>query len=154
MSRRQWLIKTTPWLLLGPAAGLAQPARLDNPDARLDAAIRDFTQGRPVESAPEAIRIEMDALVENGNSVPVRLKVQSPMTAEHHVQRILLLAPRNPQPQVALFYLGPYSGRAEVSTRFRMAESQTLIALAAHNDGRIVRAQAEVIVTLAACLEN
>ncbi len=99
------------------------------------------------------LQLEIDPLVENGNSVPVRVRVQSAMTSQEHVTRILLLAPRNPQALVAEFHLGPHSGRADVSTRFRMAESQTIRALARCSDGSVLVAQAEVIVTLAACLE-
>ena len=154
MSRRRWMLQTAPLLVLGPLAHRSVIAQPDAAAVRLNAALQAFSQGRPITAAQDRLSIEIDALVENGNSVPVRIRAVSPMTPEDHVQRMLLLAPRNPQPQVALFHLGPYSGRAEVATRFRMAESQTLIALAAHSDGRIFSAQVEVIVTLAACLEN
>ena len=154
MSRRRWMLQSGPLLLLGPLTHWPVLAQPDAAAMRLNAALQAFSQGQPIMAAQDGLSIESDALVENGNSVPVRLRAVSPMTPENHVQRMLLLAPRNPQPQVAVFHLGPYSGRAEVATRFRMAESQTLIALAAHSDGRILRTQAEVIVTLAACLEN
>ena len=68
--------------------------------------------------------------------------------------RFLVLAPRTPQPRVAIFHLGPHGGRAEVATRFRMAESQAVLALAQCSDGSVHEARAEVIVTLAACLET
>jgi sulfur-oxidizing protein SoxY len=104
--------------------------------------------------ASSRIQLDIDPLVENGNSVPVRVRVQSAMTPSEHVMRILILAPRNPQAQVAVFHLGPHSGRAEVATRFRMAESQTVRALALCSDGSVHETRAEVIVTLAACLET
>ena len=94
------------------------------------------------------------ALVENGNAVPVSVSVQSPMTAADHVQRIALFTPQNPLPEVAVFHLGPHSGRAQVSARMRMATSQPVIALALLNDGSVWRHSVEVVVTLAACLEG
>jgi sulfur-oxidizing protein SoxY len=152
--RRVVLVRAGQWLTAGSFVAQHEVSRADAARERLDAAIQAFSQGRPLLTDSGRLRIEIDALVENGNSVPIRVKAMSPMTETDHVQRIVILAPRNPQPQVALFHLGIHSGRAEVATRFRMAESQTIQALALFSDGRIHRAQADVVVTLAACLEN
>jgi len=153
-ARRVMLVRAGQWLTAGSFVAQHEVSRADAARERLDAAIQAFSQGRPLLTDSGRLRIEIDALVENGNSVPIRVKAMSPMTETDHVQRIVILAPRNPQPQVALFHLGIHSGRAEVATRFRMAESQTIQALALFSDGRIHRAQADVVVTLAACLEN
>lgn len=154
LARRRWLVSFGQSLAMASLAVHPAVSRADAASDRLDTAIREFTMERPIVTDSTRLRIEIDALVENGNSVPIRVKAISPMTDADHVQRILILAPRNPQPQVALFHLGVHSGRAEVATRFRMAESQTLQALALFSDGRIHRARADVVVTLAACLEN
>jgi sulfur-oxidizing protein SoxY len=100
------------------------------------------------------VRLDIPTLVENGNAVPVTVSVDSPMTPEQHVRRLALLTERNPQPQVAVFTLGPASGRAQVSTRIRLATSQTVRALAELSDGSWWEQDAEVIVTLAACVEG
>jgi len=118
----------------------------------LDEAIRSFTSG----GVPREGRVKFDIspLVENGNAVPVSVTVQSPMTAAEHVQRIALFTSSNPQPDVAVFHLGPRNGVAKVDTRMRLATSQTVLALAAMNDGSIWQARTEVLVTLAACVEG
>ena len=115
---------------------------------------RAFTGGRPAPRDPRAIQIEIAELVENGNTVPVSVRVASPMTADAFVRRIALFTERNPQPEVAVFQLSPAIGRAEVATRMRLATSQQVLAVAEFGDGRFVQAAVDVIVTLAACIES
>ncbi len=129
-------------LLLRPAA--ATPAALA-------AALADFTGGRPVRDG--RVTLEIAPLVENGNAVPVTLRVASPMTADDHVQRLALFTERNPSPEVAVFHLSPHNPRAVVSTRIRLATSQQLVALAELSDGSLWRQAVDVVVTLAACIE-
>jgi sulfur-oxidizing protein SoxY len=100
------------------------------------------------------VRLLVPELVENGNSVPVSVSVDSPMTERDHVRRIALFSEKNPQTQVAVFHLGPRSGRADVATRIRLADSQRLVAIVELADGRFLQTAVEVIVTLAACIEN
>ncbi len=101
-------------------------------------------------------RVEFDIppLVENGNSVGVAVDVESPVTAEDHVKRIAIINEKNPQADMIVFHLGPRSGRAHVSTRIRLADSQTLMAVAEMSDGTYWSAAANVIVTIAACVES
>jgi sulfur-oxidizing protein SoxY len=120
--------------------------------AKMQEAIRAFAGERPL--APGLVKLEIPPLVENGNSVPVAVSVESPMTPESHVRRIALFNEKNPQSDVAVFHLSPRSGRAAVQTRMRLADSQTVIAVAELSDGRLFTASADVIVTLAACLEG
>lgn len=143
MDRRRIVIAGFGTLLLQPA--LATPQALQ-------AAVNTFSNGR----APRDGRVTLDIspLVENGNAVPVSVTVQSPMTAADHVQRIALFTSSNPQPEVAVFHLGPRNGVAKVDTRMRLATSQTVLALAAINDGSIWQARTDVLVTLAACVEG
>lgn len=118
----------------------------------LDEAIRSFTGGAVVREG--RVKFEISPLVENGNAVPVSVEVDSPMTATDHVRRIALFNERNPQADIGVFHLGPRSGRARVATRIRLAASQTVVALAETSDGAFWSAQAKVIVTLAACIED
>ena len=122
------------------------------PSPALQAAIDRFTGGAPLQTG--RVTLAIDAVVENGNTVPVSVSVQSPMTAEDHVRRIGLFTELNPQPEVALFTLGPASGRAQVATRMRMASSQNVIALAQMSDGSVWQHRVAVVVALAACLEG
>lgn len=111
-----------------------------------------IVQGRPLRE--EGLLLEMPVLADNGLLVPVRVVVDSPMTEPDHVRQIYLLSQRNPVTQMALFHLGPWSGRAEISTRLRLAGSQKVVALAALSDGSFRWRQAEVIVTESACVDG
>jgi sulfur-oxidizing protein SoxY len=109
-----------------------------------------------VGSAPlrqQGVRLELPALADNGHVVPLRVTVDSPMTAEQHVTRIWLLSPRNPVTRMAVFHLGPWSGRAEIATRVRLAGTQGVVALAQLSNGEFRYAQTEVVVTESACLD-
>lgn len=118
----------------------------------LHAAVQAFTGGK----TPRTGRVALDVapLIDNGNVVPVAIRVDSPMTATEHVQRIGLFTELNPLPEVAVFHLGPRSGVARVATRMRLATTQTLTAVAVMNDGSVWQQQVDVIVTLAACIES
>lgn len=100
------------------------------------------------------VKFDVPPLVENGNSVQVTVSVDSPMTEGEHVRRIAMFNEKNPQPHIAVFHLGPRAGRARVQTRIRLANTQTVIAIAELSDGTYWSDSADVIVTLAACLED
>ena len=127
-------------------------AQLSGNPAALQTAINSFTAGR--QPVPGRITLEIAPLVENGNTVPVLVQVQSAMTAADHVRRMALFTERNPQPEVAVFTLSLASGRAEVATRMRLATSQRVVALAELQDGSFVQHTVDVVVTLAACVEG
>jgi len=120
-------------------------------DDAMAAAMQGFTGG----AKPTSGRVHLDIapLVENGNAVPVTIRVDSAMSGAEHVQQIALFNQLNPQPDVAIFTLGPGLGLAQVSTRIRLATSQQLVALARFSDGSFGMQRVEVIVTLAACVE-
>lgn len=138
----------------GLAAGLivVRGAGAADLPAELSAAIKAFTLG----AVPREGRVvlEIAELIENGNAVPVKVSVASPMTAQDHVTAIALFNERNPQPDVMTIRLGPRAGRAEVATRIRLATSQTVVAVARLSDGSCWTRTAQVIVTLAACIES
>ncbi len=137
-------------VLLAPDTATAQTAPPVHPGHQ--AAIDAFIAGAPVTDS--GITLQISELVENGNLVPVTVRVDSPMTPSEHVRAIALFTERNPQPEVAVFHLHPAMGQAQVSTRLRLATSQTVTALAKLNDGRCLRQRVGVIVTLAACVEG
>jgi sulfur-oxidizing protein SoxY len=99
------------------------------------------------------VTLELPQLVENGNTVSMAVRVDSPMTEADHVKAIHVFTEKNPQPYVATFHLGPRAGRALVSTRIRLADSQTVTAIAQMSDGSFWSQEVNVIVTLAACTE-
>lgn len=141
-------------LLLAGSAGLLALAIPLRAHARptLDEAIRSFTRGAELREG--RVKLELAPLVENGNTVPLSVDVESPMTAGDHVRRIALFNEKNPQPDIAVFRLSPRAGRARVATRIRLATSQVVVAVAEMSDGAFWISRANVIVTLAACIEE
>lgn len=137
-------------LVAGGAALWLRPARA-TPEA-LAAAIARFTGGAPVRDGQ--VLLDIAPLVENGNTVPVTVSVPGVNQATDPVQRLALFTERNPQPEVGVFTLGPLAGRPMVSTRMRLATSQTIVAMAQLADGSYWQRRVEVVVTLAACVEG
>ncbi len=115
-------------------------------------AIRRFTGGAAIRTG--RIHLDMPPLVENGNTVPLAVTVESPMSETDFVRRIAVFNDKNPQPHVVTLHLGPRAGRAAVNTRIRLADSQTITAIAEMRDGTYWSATADAIVTLAACVEG
>ena len=142
-------------LAAGAGAGLAlalhPAAAADLPDD-LRAAIVAFTKGAVLREG--RVTLEIAELVDNGNAVPITVSVASPMTVGDHVTAIAIFNERNPQREVANVLLGPRAGRARLSTRIRLATSQKIIAVARLSDGSCWSRTADVIVTLAACIEG
>jgi sulfur-oxidizing protein SoxY len=139
-------------LLLGAAASvvLVTPA-LATPE-EMGEAVRVFTGGTALKEG--RVKLDLPPLVENGNAAPLSISVESPMTEADHVRRVAVFNERNPQPNVITAQFGPRSGRATLSTRIRLANSQRITAVAEMSDGSFWSGSADVIVTLAACIEG
>jgi sulfur-oxidizing protein SoxY len=140
-----------PGLLVRRAA--AQAAQ--NPIApfdQADPAILAATKGATIRQGK--VNLELPSLADNGNSVALRLSVDSPMTQKDHVRAIHLFSERNPVRHMATFYLGPRTGRAEIVSRVRLAGSQRVVALAELSDGSFWSGSAGVVVTISACLDE
>ena len=137
----------------GVALGTALPvpARANTP-GQMEAAIRSVAGQAKIQKGK--VTLDLPPLVENGNTVSMSVTVDSPMTRENHVRAIHVFNEKNPQPNVGNFYLGPRAGRAQVSTRIRLADSQKILAIARLSDGSFWSASADVVVTLAACTEE
>ena len=113
--------------------------------------LRKLTGGAQVRTG--RVTVDTPRLADNGHSVPLRLSVESPMTAADHVRSITLLSERNPRPVMATFHLGPKAGRAELATRVRLNGTQRVLAVAQLSDGSYWSGSAEVEVTESACLD-
>jgi sulfur-oxidizing protein SoxY len=120
--------------------------------AELASAIRNVTGGAAVKTGK--VKLDVPPLVENGNTVPLTVSVSHPVAPEDHVRSIHVFNEKNPQPNIGNFHLGPHSGRAQVSTRIRLADSQKIVAIARLSDGSFWSTSVEVVVTLAACTEE
>ena len=137
------VLGAVPVVTLRPA--LATPATLA-------AAIRNVVGTASVRTGK--VKLDIPPLVENGNTVPMTVNVESPMTADDYVKSIHVFNEKNPQPNIGNFYLGPRAGRAQIATRIRLADSQKITAIAHLADGSFWSATADVIVTLAACTDE
>jgi sulfur-oxidizing protein SoxY len=114
-----------------------------------DDLIKKFTGGK----VPSQGRVKLDLpeIAENGNTVPMTVSVESPMTAQSHVTDVLVVADGNPRAGVVTFHFSPASGVAEANTRIRLAKTQNVIAVAKMNDGSFFTGSKEVKVTIGGC---
>ena len=143
--------------MLGAVAGgglmvplLVRPARA-TPE-RMREAIEKLVGKAEVRTG--RIKLEIAPYSENGNSVACAATVESPMTPADHVTSIHIFNEKNPQPEVIAAHIGPRAGRATFSTRIRLSDTQTVVAIARLSDGSFWSDSANVIVTLGACLEE
>ena len=144
MKRRDFLASAAGALAL-PGAALAQVDPLDPP-------VRALAGGAPLRKGK--VTLVLPQLADNGNSVPIRITVNSPMTPADHVKSIHLYSERNPVANMANFYLGPRAGKAEINSRVRLAGSQRVTAVAQLSDGTFWYDAAPIVVTLSACLDE
>src|SRR5437763_14824632 len=150
-SRRQFLglaggaavLGTLPVVIVRPAE--ATPAMLAS-------AIQNVTGGATVRTGK--VKLDIPPLVENGNTVPMTVSVANPMTSDDYVKSIHVFNEKNPQPNIGNFHLGPRAGRAQVSTRIRLADSQKIVAIARLSNDTFWSVGVDVVVTLAACTEE
>ena len=119
---------------------------------QMRAAIRNVVGEAPIRKG--RVQLDLPPLVENGNTVSLVVAVDSAMTETDYVKTIHVFNERNPQPYVIAVHLGPRAGTARIATRIRLADSQTLTAIAEMSDGSFWSASADVVVTLAACVEG
>lgn len=104
--------------------------------------ITRFTGGAAIVDGP--LTITAPQIAENGNAVGVIVECPG-------AKSIRVLAPSNPNPEVATVHFGPLAGREMLSTRIRMAETMDVIALAEMQDGSYAQAAAMVRVTIGGC---
>jgi sulfur-oxidizing protein SoxY len=125
---------------------------LEATPAMLSSAIRNVVGEAPIRTGK--VKLEIPPLVENGNTVPMTVSVASPMTEQDYVKSIHVFNEKNPQPNMGNFYLTPSAGRAQISTRIRLADTQKVVAIARLSDDTFWSVSVDVVVTLAACTEE
>ena len=144
LSRRQ--------VLAGSAGALAaasfgvQPAQAANNAQDL---IKAFTGGKAATEAK--VKLDLPEIAENGNTVPMTVTVESPMSEQSYVSDVLVVADGNPRGGIVTFHFSPASGVAEANTRIRLAETQNVVAVAKMNDGSFFKASKQVKVTIGGC---
>ena len=144
LNRRELLILSGAWAAAGfPVAGLVPTATAGPSDAKQRLA--DLTGG--VKPQKGRIEITLPKVTDQGRFVPIRISVDSPMTAEDYVKAIHIVAERNPTPEVASFRLTPAIGKAQISTRIRMIKTQVVVVAAEMSDGSVYLAKGRSKIT-------
>jgi sulfur-oxidizing protein SoxY len=150
VSRRGVLVGSVALVAAGPVAAQVAAPPAEQPQA-LSLALREaFGEGRPT---PGRVMLKIPTIAENGNAVPVTVSVETPRSPGEQVKRIVVIAPGNPFPLGAEYRFGPRSAKPEVSTRLRLARTQTVMAVAELADGSLWSASADLTVTIGACAE-
>lgn len=148
MKRRTFIASSAAIMItvvVRPVAALAQRSVLTT-------LVNQYAAGGTVREG--RVKFDIAPLVDNGNTVPVEISVDSPMTRDQHVVGIAVFNEKNPQNDVAQFTLTPLSGRARVATRMRLAVTQQLVAVAKMNDGSCWTHTLDVLVTVSSCIEE
>src|SRR4051794_28603363 len=145
LDRRTFLVGTAAVSVLPLAPAYATPEAMA-------AAIREIVGDKAVREGK--VTLDLPPLIENGSTVPLTVSVESPMSEADHVKAIHVFNEKNPQPHVFDARLSPRNGKAVISTRIKLGDSQTIVAIAETSTGLFWSARADVIVTLAACLED
>ena len=147
LNRRKVLTVGVGALAAAGSAGMPWPALAAKNDS--DDLIKKFTGGK---AATEGrVRLDLPEIAENGNTVPMTVSVESPMTEQSHVSDVLIVADGNPRGGVVTFHFSPASGVAEANTRIRLATTQNIIAIAKMNDGSFFKTSKQVKVTIGGC---
>ena len=158
MSARRRFLAALVALLAPPQRTLAQPSV--NPAPGIDARILNTPQGtlqailKGADMRRGRVRLELPAVADDGHSVPLVVRVDSPMSDADYVRRIDLVSDKNPVPLVATFFLGPETGRAEIESRLRLNGTQRVTAIARLSDGSVWFDALDVTVSELACLDG
>ena len=133
--------------IMNPAPGI-DARTINTPQGVLQSILKGATirRGR--------VRLELPSIGENGHSVPMTVRVDSPMSEADYVRRIDLVSEKNPVPLMATFFLGPHMSRAEVESRVRLNGTQRVTALAQLSDGSFWFDAADIVVNESACLDG
>ncbi len=148
ISRRELLVG------IGVAGATTLLLLSDNPalaaaDDGWEAALKKITGGAT--TIDGRVTLEMPEIAENGNTVPFSVSVDSPMTDKDYVKAVHVISTGNPQPVVATFHFTPDSGKAEISSRMRLAKTQEIVSVAELSDGKFALAKKTVKVTIGGC---
>lgn len=146
LDRRQVLVMS---LSIAALTTLGGTPALADPDAA-HAELERFAEGAELQEG--RIVLDIAAEIENGGAVPASISVDSAMSDDDMVDSVILLAEENPNPIVATFHFTPLSGEARVSTRIRLAGTQTVIAAARMRDGTVHVARKRIEVAIGGCI--
>ena len=144
MMRRRFLLVSSSGLIVP-----LLPARARATPAQVAALITDLVGEGEIHDG--RVKLDIPVMVENGNSVGMTVTVDAPVA---DVRSIDVFAEGNPLPHVLRVTFGPHAGAPRFATRIRLATSQTVIAVAKLANGSCWRDSVDLLVTLAACIDN
>ena len=151
-SRRQFVVTLAAGSAVAMAGALPMGGALGAEEPKtMDEAIQALMGDKEIADGAKLISLDLPQIAENGNTVPLGVSVDSPMTADNYVSAVHVLAEGNPRPGVASFRFSPASGVAQASTRMRLAKTQNIVVIAEMSDGKAYQTQAEVKVTIGGC---
>jgi sulfur-oxidizing protein SoxY len=133
---------------IGVVAGMRSGSALASADDVM-AKVMEFSGG--AEPAMGTVTLNAPEIAENGNTVPVSVSVESPMSADDYIQSVAIYADGTPSPDVIVFNFTPMSGEATATTRMRLAKTQNVIAVAKTSTGQVFMDKKEVKVTIGGC---
>jgi len=134
LSRREILLLCGAVTTAGlPFGGMLREASAAPADAKK--LLAELTGG--AEQQQDGVKITLPAVTDQARHVPMRVSVESPMTEQDHVKAIHVVAERNPTPAIASFHLSPSNGKAEISTRIRLLQTQVVVAAVEMSDGSV-----------------
>ena len=136
-------------LLGGGMTAMVVPLTGYAADEAVAEAMKDRFGERPLRQG--RLTIKLPTLAESGNSVPISVMVESPMSPTDRVVRLSIFSTRNPRPLIATVTFGPSAGRAAFTTNIRLNGTQDVIAVAEMSDDSLWTAQGRVLVTVGAC---
>ena len=147
VSRRELLTLFGASTVAAMGISLTAPAMASTDAAA--AAIKKITGGK--EKISSKVVLDTPQIAENGSTVPITVRVNSPMNASDNVKSLHLWADGNPNPNVASFHFTEMSAKAQVATRIRLMKTQNVIAVAEMGDGSFALAKSKIKVTIGGC---
>ncbi|MFT6304244.1 MAG: sulfur-oxidizing protein SoxY [Granulosicoccus sp.] len=147
ISRRTWLSTSA---AAAAAAFFGVPGSAIASIEDVEKLIGEYGAGATAE-AGGPLQLTTPEIAENGNSVPVSVMVESPMSEDDYIESVMVMAGNNPNPEVVTFHFSPASGIAKASTRMRLAKTQDVFAVAKTNTGKLYKVSNNVKVTIGGC---
>ena len=83
--------------------------------------------------------------------MPVKVKITLPLTEQDWCEEIIVLAELNPSPLACRLQFTAAAGTAEASVRLRLAQSQTVHALARMKSGKVLAVKQAITVAASGC---
>jgi sulfur-oxidizing protein SoxY len=148
VTRRAFLAGSGAAVMLG-GIGTYRPAAAEDVRWSRIPVIRELIGQAPPRT--EGLLLELPLVWEDGAAVPVTVAAESAPAKNDGIHAIHLFATRNPFPEIAVFRFTSLSGRAEASTRIRLNESQTVIAVAEAANGDRLVAFHDIRITRSGC---